>query len=105
MDSYVVVLVTTGNKQEAETIVRQLLDKKLIACGNILGPVSSHFHWGEKIESAEEFLVLMKSRLDLFGELCLQVKSLHGYSVPEILALPVIAGDEAYLGWLRSSLR
>jgi periplasmic divalent cation tolerance protein len=98
-------MVTTSSKQEAETIAQKLLETKLIACANIMGPVSSHFHWSGKIEHAEEYLLLMKSRQSLFDELAAEVKVLHSYEVPEILALPIIKGSKAYLGWLGSSLK
>ena len=105
MDNYILVLVTASSKKEAEKISHRLLEQKLIACANIVGPVSSHFHWGGKVEAAEEFLVLMKSRRDLFEELSEQVRGLHSYEVPEILALPIVAGSEAYLDWLSGSLK
>ncbi len=102
---YVMVFVTAANRKEAEHISQVLLAEKLIACANIVGPVLSHFDWGGKVESAEEFLVLMKSRKDLFDSLAERVKSIHSYDVPEILALPVVAGSKAYLDWLAGSLR
>ena len=99
-DSYILVLVTTSSKQEAEKIAQNLLEAKLIACANIIGPVSSHFHWDGKVEQAEEFLVLMKSRSDLFEKISETVGKLHSYEVPEIIALPIVAGSKAYLDWL-----
>jgi periplasmic divalent cation tolerance protein len=104
-ESYIIVMVTTGTKTEAETIVQKLLEKKLIACGNILGPISSHFHWSGKIETAEEYLVLLKSCGDLFDELAEAVKTVHSYDVPEILAFPVVKGSKDYLDWLGSVLK
>ncbi len=103
-NEYVIVMVTTPSKQEAENIAQQLLKKQLIACANITGPVSSLFHWSGKIEKAEEYLVFMKSRKDLFEKLTETVKTLHSYEVPEIIALPIVEGSEAYLGWLESCL-
>lgn len=102
--TYFVVLVTTGNKQEAEKIVKQLLEERLIACGNIIGPISSIFHWSGEIEEAEEYLILMKSRKDLFNRLAETVNALHSYEVPEIVAFPIVEGSEAYLSWLDSCL-
>ena len=102
---YVIVLVTCASKQEAEKIVQSLLAAKLIACGNIIGPVASFFRWSGKAEKAEEWLALMKSRRDLFEKLAEAVKALHGYEVPEILALPVVEGAKEYLDWLESCLR
>ena len=103
--NYIIIFVTTADKLEAEKIAQALLKEKLIACANIMGPVSSHFHWSGKIEHAEEYLLLMKSRQSLFDELAAEVKVLHSYEVPEILALPIIKGSKAYLGWLGSSLK
>jgi periplasmic divalent cation tolerance protein len=104
-NAYVIVLVTTGSKQEAEKIAQHLLDSKLIACANIIGPVSSIFCWSGKVEKAEEYLTLMKSRRDLFEELSKTVKALHSYEVPEILAIPVVEGSNAYMKWLESCLK
>jgi len=104
-NSYILVMVTAANKQEAEKIANDLLESRLIACANILGPVSSHFHWSGRIEQAEEYMLFMKSRSDLFGALAEKVKSLHSYEVPEILALPIEKGSESYLDWLGSSLK
>jgi periplasmic divalent cation tolerance protein len=104
-NAYIIVLVTTANKQEAEKIVQHLLEARLIACANIVGPGSSHFHWSGKLEEAEEYLVLMKSRRDLFAKLSEAIKALHSYEVPEILALPVVEGSKAYLDWLGSCLQ
>ncbi|MCW4008253.1 MAG: divalent-cation tolerance protein CutA [Candidatus Bathyarchaeota archaeon] len=101
---YVVVVVTAANRQEAEKIAQQLLKEKLIACANIIGPVSSYFHWSGKIENAEEYLMLMKSRRDLFGKLADAVKALHSYEVPEIIALPIVDSSKSYLAWLDDCL-
>ena len=104
-NAYVIAMVTTPSKQEAEKIAQHLLKERLIACANIIGPVSSIFHWSGKMEKAEEYLVLMKSRKDLFGKLSEAVKALHSYEVPEILAFPIVDGSQAYLDWLGSCLR
>ena len=103
-NTYIIVMVTTPNKPEAEKITQRLLDEKLIACANIIGPVSSHFHWSGKTEHAEEYLIFMKSREHLFKKLAETVKALHSYEVPEILALPIVDGSKEYLDWLGSCL-
>jgi len=103
-NSYILVLVTTASKTEAETIAQRLLEAKLIACANIVGPVQSRFLWSGKIDSAEEYLVFMKSRRDLFGKLSDSVKALHSYEVPEIIAVPIVDGLAAYLSWLGGCL-
>ncbi len=104
-NQFIIVIVTVSSKKEAESIAQTLLQEKLIACANIVGPVSSHFHWEGKVEVAEEFLVLLKSRMDLFDALSARVKGLHSYEVPEILAIPVVAGSKAYLDWIGVSLK
>ena len=103
-NAHIVVLIMTSSKQEAEKIVQQLLREKLIACANIVGPAFSLFRWSSKIEKAEEYLVLMKSRIDLFEKLEENVKALHSYEVPEIIALPIVEGSKSYMVWLESCL-
>lgn len=102
---YVVVLVTTANKEEAEKIVNSLLEAKLIACGNIASHVTSLFRWAGRIEKAEECLVFLKSRIDLFERIAESVKTLHSYEVPEIIAFEITNGSGDYLNWLESSLK
>jgi len=97
-------MVTTTSVQEAEKIVQRVLKERLIACANIIGPVSSFFHWSGKMEKAEEYLIFMKSRKDLFEKLAETVKALHSYEVPEIIVLPIVEGSKAYLDWLGSYL-
>src|SRR3972149_3328266 len=100
----ILVFVTTADKREAHKIVKKLLDRRLIACANIIGPVESHFWWQNKIEKAEELLVIMKSNQKLFIDLSKAVKELHSYKVPEILAVPIVEGYQPYLEWLNASL-
>lgn len=102
---YIIVFVTTKDKAEAEKIAQVLLQEKLIACANIINPVTSCFHWLGKIDTAEECLVIVKSRADLFLELEKKVKALHSYKVPEVIALPIVAGSGAYLAWMREVLK
>jgi periplasmic divalent cation tolerance protein len=102
---YIIVLVTTANKVEAEKIAQTLLKERLIACANILNPVTSFFFWSGKIDKAEECLMVMKSRRDLFAELAECLKGLHSYEVPEVLAIPVVEGSAAYLAWMGEVLK
>ncbi len=102
---YIIVFLTTKDKAEAEKISQTLLNEKLIACANIISPVTSFFHWKGTIDRAEEALVVMKSRRDLFSELASRLRGLHSYEVPEVLALPIVEGSEAYLGWLGEVLK
>ena len=102
---YIIVFVTTKDKAEAEKIAQALLEEKLIACANVISPVESCFRWLGKIDTAEECLVIMKSRASLFLELEKSVLALHSYEVPEVLALPIVAGSGAYLAWMGDVLK
>lgn len=103
--SHVIVFMTTATKEEAEKIARNLLNERLIACANIVGPVSSLFWWKGKINQASEFLVLMKTSSGVFEKLAMAIKRMHSYDVPEIIAVPIAKGERTYLEWLSGSLR
>lgn len=102
---YIVVFVTASSTQEAEKIASGLLKEKLTACVNIIEKAHSHFWWQGKIDRAQEALLIIKTRKPLFNKLLKKVKSLHSYAVPEIIALPVIAGNRQYLDWIDDSTR
>jgi len=102
---YVILLVTAANWEEAEKISKALLNEKLIACANIIGPVNSLFWWHEKIESAQEYVLLMKTRSEMFEKLAEKVKTLHSYEVPEIIAIPIVKVCTDYMEWLESCFR
>lgn len=105
MTEYIQVLTTVEHKADAEKIAGSLVDKKLAACVQILGPLTSCYRWQGKVESAQEYLCLIKSRQDLFPDLEAAIKDLHPYEVPEILAMPVSAGGRNYLDWLAAELK
>ena len=105
MSSFIFVIVATSDRKEAQRIAIPLLDERLIACANIVGPVSSLFWWRGKIEKAEEFFVFMKSKKNLFEKITERVKKLHSYEVPEIISLPITDGETSYIEWLDASLR
>ena len=102
--TYIIVFMTASSKEEAEKIVRALLEERLIACANIIDNVSSFFWWQGKIEKEKEVLAIMKSHKRLFEKLSQRVKELHSYAVPEILALPITEGSPSYMDWMKSCL-
>lgn len=102
---YVVIFITTVNKKESEKIARALVSKNMAACVNIVEQVNSLFKWKGKLERQREFLLIVKSKKSLMPKLIKLVKSLHSYNVPEIIALPIIAGNKEYLDWLGESTR
>lgn len=102
--THIVVLVTAASEQEAETIGKALVESRLAACVNIAAGVRSLFRWKGGIEDQEEALLLVKSRSDLLPSIIEAVKRLHSYTVPEVLALPILAGSQDYLDWVDESL-
>jgi len=105
MSTHILILMTASTKEEATKIVRCLLEEKLIACGNIVGPIDSLFWWKEKIDETTEFLVLMKSCSMLFSKISKRVKEMHSYEVPELIALRIEKGLPAYLSWIDAVLQ
>ncbi|MBW4443245.1 MAG: divalent-cation tolerance protein CutA [Plectolyngbya sp. WJT66-NPBG17] len=97
--TYGVVLVTAASKPEAEMIARSLISAKLAACVTLL-PVQSIYTWQDEIEQAEEWQLIIKSKLDRFPDLEAKICELHSYEVPEIIALPIVAGSQPYLQWI-----
>lgn len=98
--SYCIVLMTAGSAEEAERLARALVDERLAACVNIIGPIRSIYRWQGQVEDAPELLLIGKTRQDLVPALAERVRALHSYQVPEVLALPVIGGWPPYLRWL-----
>lgn len=101
----IIIFVTAGNAKEAGVIASALVKEKLAACVNIIGRVSSLFSWKGKIDKASESLLIIKTRRPQLKKIIRRVKSLHSYSVPEIIALPIIAGERTYLKWLNDCTR
>lgn len=105
MTDKVVVLVTCGGAAEAKRIARRLVSARLAACVNVLEtPVRSIYRWKEKVETARERLLLIKTSRKLLPKVEAEVKKLHSYEVPEFIALPVGGGSRAYLAWFESCL-
>ncbi len=101
MTEFIIVLITAQKEEEAAEIAKDIVGKKLAACVNIVRGVRSIYRWRGKTEDEEEVLLVVKSRRTLFPDLVKRVKELHRYTVPEIIALPIIEGSEEYLGWLK----
>ncbi|MDP2972827.1 MAG: divalent-cation tolerance protein CutA [Deltaproteobacteria bacterium] len=100
MSEPIVVLITCGSEEEALNISRALVEEQLAACVNLISPIRSIYRWEEKIWDEKEWLLIIKTQRIRFDELEKKVKSFHSYSVPEIIALPIIAGSSSYLDWL-----
>ncbi len=98
----VVVLTTIANTDEAVNLIRELLDRRLIACGTVHGGARSIYRWEGKIADEQEAVVMLKTRSGCIEGLRRAFAELHPYKVPELLAIPVTGGLERYLGWINS---
>ena len=103
-NDYVIIFVTCGSKKEANDIANSLLKKSLVACVNIVSGVESKFWWKGKIDNAKEVILTMKTLERNFRTVEKEVKRLHSYEVPEIIAISVVAGSERYLDWVKESV-
>ncbi|TBR18418.1 divalent-cation tolerance protein CutA [bacterium] len=102
---YSIIFITASKDKEAEKIAKGLLESKLAACVNIVPRVKSYFWWEGKIDRADELLLIVKTRKSLVNKLIKKVKSLHGYTVPEVVAFPIINGNKDYLKWIDDSTK
>ena len=99
-ESAIQVLTTTERREDAEKIAGLLVEKRLAACVQIVGPVLSIYRWKEKIERAEEWQCHIKTRTGLYGAVEAVIKANHPYETPEIIASPILQGSREYLTWL-----
>ncbi|MDH5364570.1 MAG: divalent-cation tolerance protein CutA [Dehalococcoidia bacterium] len=102
--SKIVILITTGSEEEAHRIADQLLNQRKAACVNIMPRVDSLFWWQGKLDSAQESLLVIKTKASKLKEITELVKKVHSYEVPEVIALPIVGGNEDYLKWLDTTL-
>ncbi|MHB8754840.1 MAG: divalent-cation tolerance protein CutA [Candidatus Acidiferrales bacterium] len=106
MTDKIVVMVTCGSRAEAREIARAVVKARVAACANVLGaPVESIYRWKGKVETAKEVLVLMKSTRKRFSTLGREIRRLHSYDTPEIIAVRIAEGSKAYLRWIEESVR
>jgi len=95
-----IVLTTSGSQEEAQKIARALVERKLAACVNIVPQIESIYRWQGKVESATEWLLIIKTEARAFERLREAIKELHSYELPECVMLEVAGGSGAYLEWI-----
>ena len=100
MTDSIVVLSTCATAADAERMARALLEAHLVACVSVVPGMRSFYRWKGQVESEEECLLLMKTTRSMFAALSARMETLHPYELPELLALPVVAGEANYLNWL-----
>jgi periplasmic divalent cation tolerance protein len=100
MTDKIVMLSTCASADEASRIARALVSQRLAACVNVVPGIHSVYRWKGEVDETTEWLLLIKSRRPLFERLAEALRQAHSYDVPEIVALPIVAGSESYLAWL-----
>jgi len=103
-ENCVIIMVTCASREEARRIAGRLLEKRLVACANILPKIESRFWWKGKLDSAAEFLVMMKTVRSNFKKIEAEIKRVHSYEVPEIIAVPIVWGNRDYLDWISQAV-
>jgi periplasmic divalent cation tolerance protein len=104
MAEYLQVLTTAGSEEEAEQIAAALVERRLAACVQTVGPITSRYRWQGEIETAREWLCLVKTEAERYAGVETAIRELHSYEEPEIVATPIVAGSQGYLDWLGASL-
>jgi periplasmic divalent cation tolerance protein len=94
------VYMTTASRDEAKKIGRVVVEERLAACANVIDGMESVYWWQGKLTEDREAVLIAKTRADLVPALTERVRALHSYTVPCVVALPIVDGNPAYLGWL-----
>lgn len=103
MNNYIIILCNTNSKDSAETIATYLIKESLAACVNIIPKITSIYKWQNKIENDEEYLMLIKTKKELFDKVKEKIQILHPYEVPEIISIDISNGNSEYLKWLNNN--
>ena len=103
--TYIVLFITTATAEEAQQISKVLVNQRKAACVNIVPKVSSLFWWQDKLDSAQESLLIVKTKASQLNEIVRLVKELHSYDIPEIIALPIVGGNQDYLEWIGKEVK
>ena len=103
--SEIIIFITAGTKKEAHRIADLLLNERKAACVNIVPRISSVFWWQGKLDSAQESLLIVKTKASLLNEIVTLVREIHSYHIPEIIALPIIGGNQDYLEWIGKEVK
>lgn len=105
MSEYIQIITTIDSKVIASKIAQTLVEEKIAACVQVSGPINSTYEWKGKIENTEEFYCIIKTRRELYNAVESRIKSIHPYTVPEIIAIPIIDGNKDYLDWLDNGVK
>jgi periplasmic divalent cation tolerance protein len=102
---YIQITSTTRTRADAQMIAGDVVEQRLAACTQVIGPITSTYWWRGEIETAEEWLCVIKSKGTLYKELERAIQAVHPYKEPEIIATPIVKGSTGYLAWLDENTR
>jgi periplasmic divalent cation tolerance protein len=102
-ESYIMVIIATSTQEEAEKIGKTLVEAKLAASANIIPSIKSFFFWKGEFHNISESIILLNTRSVLFAEIQKRVRELHSYELPEVIALPILAGSSGFLAWIKEN--
>ena len=104
MSDAVQITAAAGSHDEAKRIAADLVKRRLAGCVQIVGPITSVYRWKDAVESADEWLCLVKTRREAYNQVESAIRELHSYECPEIIATPIVAGSADYLTWLKDQI-
>lgn len=104
MPGFLVVFCTCGNAEEASRLANALVERRLAACVNVLPTIQSIYRWKGEVQSAAEYLLLIKTTVERFDALRDAITGMHSYDTPEVIGVPIADGTEKYLAWIRESV-
>lgn len=104
MADYLQIQTTAGSEEEAERIGAALVERRLAACVQVVGPIASHYRWQGSLERSTEWMCVAKTSTARYAELEGAIRELHSYEEPEIVATPIVAGSAGYLAWIGENL-
>lgn len=104
MTEYLQVTTTIDSEEKAQKLAQQLVERRLAACAQVVGPIVSTYYWKGQVESAREWMCIAKTTQMKYPALEEAILRLHSYETPEVLATPVVAGSQAYLDWIAGEL-
>jgi periplasmic divalent cation tolerance protein len=105
MSNHLLVLTTVGSESDAVNLAKALVERRIVACANIVGPVRSFYHWEGSLSDDFECLLLLKTRTDRYPDLERAIGELHPYDVPELIGVPIERGASSYLNWVDENVR
>ncbi len=105
MSEHVRVETTTDSREEASRLAKSVIEARLAACAQIMGPITSTYWWDDQVEQDDEWMIVMKTSADRTEALTAHIGEHHSYDVPEVVAVPITGGSSAYLSWVTDETR